>query len=34
MYGDDAWKALCWVLGIVALLALVGCVAIARWVFW
>lgn len=31
MCGDDAWRALCWILGILAVLAVVGLVAIVRW---
>lgn len=33
MYGDDAWKMLCWFIYITAVLAVIGIAAIIKWVF-
>ena len=34
MYGDDAWKAACVLLAIVAVLALIGLGAMLKWAFF
>lgn len=34
MYGDDAWETLKWMLIVMAALAVVGFVAILKWIFF
>ena len=34
MYGDDAWTTLKWLLIVMAALAVVGVVAIIKWLFF